>query len=81
MFFGLEPSIIHGWYLRVRCHAYSTQSFFGFGQSAEIEIVLNDSDKKKVEAKKEDGSKERLSLYYDGETVSGQVLYSWVGLV
>jgi vacuolar protein sorting-associated protein 26 len=48
------------------------QSFFGFGQSAEIEIVLSDADRKRVDVKKEDGSKNKLLLYYDGEAVSGK---------
>lgn len=50
------------------------QSFFGFGQSAEIEIELNGADKRKqVDVKNEDGKKERLYLYYDGESVTGKV--------
>lgn len=49
-------------------------SFFGFGQTADIEIVFDDADKRKVaEVKTEDGKKEKLLLYYDGETVSGRV--------
>ncbi|XP_072564681.1 vacuolar protein sorting-associated protein 26B-like [Paramormyrops kingsleyae] len=49
-------------------------SFFGFGQSAEIDIVLNDAEtKKKVEHKTEDGKKDKYFLFYDGETVSGKV--------
>lgn len=49
-------------------------SFFGFGQSAEVSIVLTGSDKKKqVDVKNEDGKREKLFLYYDGETVSGKV--------
>ncbi|KAK3702954.1 hypothetical protein QZH41_002862 [Actinostola sp. cb2023] len=49
-------------------------SFFGFGQSAEIEIVLNGADKRKqVDIKNEDGKKERLFLFYDGESVTGKV--------
>lgn len=49
-------------------------SFFGFGQSAEVEIELsNAANRKQVDVKNEDGKKERLFLYYDGETVSGQV--------
>ncbi|PAA79996.1 hypothetical protein BOX15_Mlig032746g2 [Macrostomum lignano] len=49
-------------------------SFFGFGPSAEIEILLDGSDTRKAaELKLEDGRKERFPLYYDGETVSGKV--------
>lgn len=49
-------------------------SFFGFGQSAEVEIQLsNSANRKQVDVKNEDGKKERLFLYYDGETVSGKV--------
>ena len=54
------------------------QSFFGFGQSAEVDIVLDGQESRKTaEVKTEDGKKERYYLYYDGETVSGKVyLYS-----
>ncbi|XP_013197706.2 vacuolar protein sorting-associated protein 26B-like [Amyelois transitella] len=49
-------------------------SFFGFGQTADIEILFDDADKRKVaEVKTDDGKKEKLLLYYDGETVSGRV--------
>lgn len=49
-------------------------SFFGFGQSADINICLDGQDnRKKVEVKTEDGKKELMLLYYDGETVSGKV--------
>jgi vacuolar protein sorting-associated protein 26 len=49
-------------------------SFFGFGQSAEIEIYLDGQESRKTaEVKTEDGKKERLLLYYDGETVAGKV--------
>lgn len=49
-------------------------TFFGFGQSAEIDIVLNDAEtRKKVEHKTEDGKKDKYFLFYDGETVSGKV--------
>ena len=50
------------------------QSFFGLGQSAEITIELEDQEKrKKVDVKNEDGKKEKLPLYLDGETVTGKV--------
>lgn len=49
-------------------------NIFGFGQSAEIDIVLNDAEsRKKAEHKSEDGKKDRYFLFYDGETVSGKV--------
>ena len=52
----------------------SLQSFFGLGQSAEIEIQLADVEKrKKVDVRNEEGKKEKLMLYLDGETVSGKV--------
>uniref|UniRef100_A0A671RHV2 Uncharacterized protein n=1 Tax=Sinocyclocheilus anshuiensis TaxID=1608454 RepID=A0A671RHV2_9TELE len=45
-------------------------SFFGFGQTAEIDIVLNDAEtRKKAEHKTEDGKKDKYFLFYDGETV------------
>ena len=50
------------------------QSFLGFGSTAEIAIELADGDKrKKVDVKNEDGKKEKLPLYLDGESVSGKV--------
>jgi len=49
-------------------------SFFGFGQNAEIDLVLNGADsRKQIEVKNEDGKKEKLFLFYDGESVSGKV--------
>lgn len=49
-------------------------NIFGFGQSAEIDIVLNDAEsRKKAEQKSEDGKKDSYFLFYDGETVSGKV--------
>ena len=52
----------------------NVQSFFGFGASAEVEIVLGDQDnRKKVEMRNDEGKKERLPLYYDGENVQGKV--------
>ncbi|XP_065901049.1 vacuolar protein sorting-associated protein 26B-like [Dysidea avara] len=49
-------------------------SFFGFGASADIEIVLGDQEsRKKVEMRNEEGKKEKLPLYYDGENVTGKV--------
>ncbi|XP_077361530.1 vacuolar protein sorting-associated protein 26B-like [Festucalex cinctus] len=49
-------------------------NFFGFGQSADIDIVLNDAEtRKKAEHKSEDGRKDKYFLFYDGETVSGKV--------
>ena len=49
-------------------------SFFGFGQSADIDIQLDGMESRKMaEMKSEDGKKERYYLYYDGESVSGKV--------
>uniref|UniRef100_A0A8D0UBS8 VPS26 retromer complex component B n=2 Tax=Sus scrofa TaxID=9823 RepID=A0A8D0UBS8_PIG len=49
-------------------------SFFGFGQSVEVDILLNDADsRKRAEHKTEDGKKDKYFLFYDGETVSGKV--------
>ena len=50
------------------------QSFFGFGSSAEVAIELSDAEtRKQVEVRNEEGKKEKLFLFYDGETVSGKV--------
>ena len=60
--------------INIRISALSSQSFFGFGQSAEVEIELaNSANRKQVDVKNEDGKKEKLYLYYDGETVAGKV--------
>ncbi|XP_014291498.1 vacuolar protein sorting-associated protein 26B-like isoform X1 [Halyomorpha halys] len=49
-------------------------SFFGFGQSADVEIVLDGVENRPLaEIKAEDGKKERHPLYYDGESVTGKV--------
>ncbi|KAH7638724.1 vacuolar protein sorting 26 [Dermatophagoides farinae] len=49
-------------------------SFLGFRQSAEIDILLDGAESRKMaDIKTEDGKKERYYLYYDGETVSGKV--------
>lgn len=54
--------------------SFALQSFFGFGQSADIDISLDGTENRKMaEIKSEDGKKERHFLYYDGETVSGKV--------
>lgn len=50
------------------------QSFLGFRQSADIDIILDGAENRKMaEIKTEEGKKERYYLYYDGETVSGKV--------
>ncbi|KAH7731034.1 VPS-26 protein [Aphelenchoides avenae] len=50
-------------------------SFFGFGQSAEIAIKLDDeSSRKTVKVRGEDGTVEERYLFYDGESVAGEVL-------
>lgn len=51
-------------------------SFFGinFGGGAEIDIVLDDAESRKMtDVKDENGRKERFYLFYDGESVSGKV--------
>ncbi|XP_014665176.1 PREDICTED: vacuolar protein sorting-associated protein 26B-like [Priapulus caudatus] len=49
-------------------------SFFGFGSGADIDIILDGADsRKQAEIKTEEGRKEKHSLYYDGESVSGKV--------
>jgi len=49
-------------------------SFFGFGQSADVDIILDGAESHKMaEIKSEDGKKEKFYLYYDGESVSGKV--------
>ncbi|KAK7098465.1 vacuolar protein sorting-associated protein 26B-like [Littorina saxatilis] len=49
-------------------------SFFGFGQSADVDIVLEGQETRKTaEIKTEDGKKERYYLYFDGETVAGKI--------
>lgn len=79
---NILPYLISGWgdYLTlssfiypVLCH-FHFQSFFGFGQSADIDIQLDGAETRKMaEMKTEDGKKERYYLYYDGESVSGKV--------
>uniref|UniRef100_A0A7E4ZT28 Vacuolar protein sorting-associated protein 26 n=1 Tax=Panagrellus redivivus TaxID=6233 RepID=A0A7E4ZT28_PANRE len=49
-------------------------NLFGFGQSADIHIKLSDEDtRKKATLKTEDGVVEEAYLYFDGETVSGEI--------
>jgi len=51
-------------------------SFFGinFGGGAEIDIILDDADTRKMaDVKDENGRKERFYLFYDGESVTGKV--------
>uniref|UniRef100_A0A8C3UU99 VPS26, retromer complex component B n=2 Tax=Catharus ustulatus TaxID=91951 RepID=A0A8C3UU99_CATUS len=58
----------------VRPHR-GAMSFFGFGQSPELELVLSDAEsRRRVEHKTEEGKKEKYFLFYDGETVSGRVV-------
>jgi len=48
------------------------QTFFGLGQTAELEIILDRPDgKKKLD---ESSKKDQSLIYYDGETVSGRVI-------
>ena len=73
---GLEPPT-HIHTTHTHTHTHSVQSFFGLGQSAEIDIHLLEVEKrKKVDVKNEEGKKEKLPLYFDGETVSGKVSHS-----
>ena len=58
------------WFFRI------LQSFFGlqFGQNADIDIILENQDERKMgEIKDENGRKERMYLFYDGESLSGKV--------
>lgn len=49
-------------------------NFLGFGQSAEVDIIFDGYESRKLaEVKTEDGKKEKYLLYYDGETVKGKV--------
>lgn len=49
-------------------------SLFGFGQTADLDIILDGADSRKMaEIKSEEGKKERLYVFYDGESVSGKV--------
>jgi len=49
-------------------------SFFGFGQSAELSIALDDAlNRNSVRVRLEDGTYEAYYLFYDGETVAGEV--------
>ena len=69
---GVAPASLK--LINSRTSILSSQSFFGFGQSAEVEIALaNSENRKQVDVKNEDGKKEKLFLYYDGETVAGKV--------
>jgi len=58
------------------CTSISFQSFFGFhfGNNADIDIILDDQENRKMaDIRDENGRKERLYLFYDGEAVSGKV--------
>jgi hypothetical protein len=56
---------------------FDLQSFFGFGASVDVDIVLDGQETRKTaEIKAEDGKLETHYLYYDGETISGKV--SWL---
>jgi hypothetical protein len=58
----------------IACPTDSSQSFFGFGQTADVLIKLSDAEtRKKVDIKGEGEEKLKLPVYYDGESVSGQV--------
>ena len=52
----------------------TSQNFLGLGSSAEVEVSLSDKDnRKKVEVRNEDGKKDKVYMYYDGESVGGTV--------
>ncbi|RDD44685.1 Vacuolar protein sorting-associated protein 26B [Trichoplax sp. H2] len=52
---------------------YAT-SFFRFGQSADLEIELdNADDRQPTEIKTEEGKLEKLALFYDGENIKGKL--------
>lgn len=62
----------------MKCHFIHihlrSQSFFGFGQTADIAISLSDAEKRKMtDLKTEDGGKIKAHLFYDGEDVGGTV--------
>ncbi|KAL3094717.1 hypothetical protein niasHS_006012 [Heterodera schachtii] len=49
-------------------------SFFGFGQSAEIAIRLdNEEQQRTTRIRMEDGTYEKFFLFYDGEIVAGEI--------
>ena len=51
------------------------QSFLGLRQTADIDVILDGADNRKMaEIKTEDGKKEKHYLFYDGESVSGKVI-------
>lgn len=69
LFFSPPPEGVCVWPF-----GFPFQSFLGFGQSADIDIYLDGQETRKTaDVKVEDGKKEKLLLYYDGETVSGKV--------
>jgi vacuolar protein sorting-associated protein 26 len=46
-----------------------------------VDIVLDGADSRKMaEIKTEDGKKEKYYLYYDGETVSGKVIFTLINI-
>ncbi|XP_054722148.1 vacuolar protein sorting-associated protein 26B-like isoform X2 [Uloborus diversus] len=49
-------------------------SLFGFGQTADIDIILDGADSRKMaDIKTDEGKKERYYVFYDGESVSGKI--------
>ena len=57
---------------------FISQSFFGlsFGQNADIDIILDNQDERKMaEIRDENGRKERHYLFFDGESVTGKVIF------
>jgi len=66
--------MLHYWTVVFTGSFVLLQSFFGFGPSLDIELVLDGQDTRKTaEIKAEDGKIETHYLYYDGETIGGKV--------
>lgn len=57
------------------------KALFGFGQTADLDIVLDGADSRKMsEIKTEEGKKERYYVFYDGESVSGKVCNVFISI-
>ena len=53
------------------------KNFLGFGQSAEIHVLLDGEENRKwVELKQDANRRVKCPVYYDGETISGKVYAS-----
>lgn len=52
-------------------------NFFSFGSPFEVDVRLeNEEDRQIIEVKGEKDRKDKCPIYYDGESVRGQVSYS-----